>query len=123
MRNISFALTTKQFLDGTKTVTRRLGWEKLQPGTSLMGVRKAMGLKPGEKIDCLGQLLVTSVRREPLNAITDDDCAREGFPELTASGFVQMFCKHMKCDQDVMVTRIEFKKITTRIYLNEKESA
>jgi hypothetical protein len=26
MRNISFALTTNQILEGTKTVTRRLGW-------------------------------------------------------------------------------------------------
>ena len=35
MRNISFALTKQQFLDRTKTVTRRLGWKNLEVGTLL----------------------------------------------------------------------------------------
>lgn len=48
MRNMSFALTTDQILAGTKTVTRRLGWLRLQPGDHLRPVRKCMGLRPGE---------------------------------------------------------------------------
>lgn len=85
MRNISFALTEQQFIDGSKNVTRRLGWLKLKPGDRLMGVRKAMGLKPGEQIVRLGEIEVISVRREPLRAMTDDvdygfeECIREGF--------------------------------------------
>ena len=32
MRNMSFALTTPQIMEGTKTVTRRVGWLRLKPG-------------------------------------------------------------------------------------------
>ena len=32
MRNISFSLTEEQFLNGSKDVTRRLGWLFLKPG-------------------------------------------------------------------------------------------
>jgi hypothetical protein len=66
MRNISFSLTTEQFKARTKTVTRRLGWTFLEPGTVLMGCEKCMGLKPGEKIVRLGRIRVVSVRRERL---------------------------------------------------------
>ena len=45
---ISFSLTTPQFRDGTKDVTRRLGWTFLKPGDRLCAVVKAMGLKKGE---------------------------------------------------------------------------
>ncbi len=48
MRNISFSLTERQFMDKSKTVTRRLGWKFLKPGDRLMGCRKCMGLKPGD---------------------------------------------------------------------------
>ena len=34
-RNISFALTTPQFLDGSKDVTRRNGWLMLKTGDIL----------------------------------------------------------------------------------------
>jgi hypothetical protein len=50
MRNISFSLTEEQFLDGSKDITRRLGWANLKPGDRLMGCRKCMGLRPGESI-------------------------------------------------------------------------
>ncbi len=108
MRNMSFALTTEQFKAKTKTVTRRLGWEHLKVGEYVRGVKKCMGLKPGEKIEALGVIKVTDIRRERLDQITADDVRREGFPEMTRGGFVFMFCKHMKAQHDTMVTRIEF---------------
>lgn len=37
-RNISFSLTEPQFLDGTKDVTRRMGWKSLQAGVELVAV-------------------------------------------------------------------------------------
>ena len=113
MRNISFALTTPQFVAGTKDVTRRLGWVNLKPGTRLMGCRKCMGLKPGESLERLRPIEVVSVTREPLEAIGTyaADCRREGFPDLTAEGFVAMFCRHMKCLPETVVTRIEFKHL------------
>lgn len=49
MRIMSFALTEQQLMDGTKTVTRRVGWANLKPGDRLTAVRKAMGLKKGPR--------------------------------------------------------------------------
>ena len=114
MRSMSFALTTRQFLDGSKTVTRRLGWLTLKPGERIRAVEKAMGLKKGEHPRVLGVIEVVSVRRERLDAIEDADCAREGFPGMTAEGFVEMFCRHMGCLPDALVTRIEFRKVETQ---------
>ena len=120
MRNMSFALTTDQIMDGTKTVTRRLGWLSLKPGDKVRPVRKCMGLRPGEKVDVLRDpLTVVSVRREPLRAMTDDtrygfkECELEGFGEdpnyKFPSCFVAMFCAtHRGCTPESMVTRIEF---------------
>lgn len=116
MRNMSFAMTTGQIQDGTKTVTRRLGWLHLKPGDMLRPVRKCMGLKPGEKIEPLREpVRVVSPSREPLRRMTDDleygraECIREGFPDLTPAQFVAMFCaSHKPCTPETVVTRIEF---------------
>lgn len=120
MRNMSFALTTQQIMDGSKTVTRRLGWLHLKPGDQLRPVRKCMGLRPGEKLDVLRDpITVVSVRREPLRAMTDDtdygfrEVALEGFKSHPVYGwpseFVAMFCStHKGCTPDTIVTRIEF---------------
>lgn len=102
-------MTTPQFIARTKTVTRRLGWWNLQPGTILYGVEKGMGLKKGETVVRLGQIEVVSVRSEPLNAITQEDVIREGFPEWTPEQFVQMIMKHHNVKPDVTVNRIEFR--------------
>lgn len=120
MRNMSFALTTNQIMEGTKTVTRRLGWLHLKPGDQVRPVRKCMGLRPGEKLDVLRDpITVVSIRREPLRAMLDDEeygfaeIAREGFAGHDAYGWpaewVQMFCAtHKGCTPDTVVTRIEF---------------
>jgi hypothetical protein len=108
---IAFSLTTQQFLDGTKTVTRRMGWLKLKAGDELTAVVKAMGLKKGEHPVVLGRIRVRGVHRERLNWITPEDCAKEGFPEMTPEDFVAMFCKAMRCTQNAWVTRIVFERI------------
>lgn len=114
-RNISFALTTEQIRNKTKTVTRRLGWKFLKPGDVLNACVKCMGLKPGEKIERLGQIRIVSVRQELLArmaALADDygktEAKQEGFPEMTGEQFVRMFCEHMKVKPTETVTRIEF---------------
>jgi hypothetical protein len=125
MRNISFSLTEKQFLDGSKDVTRRLGWLFLKPGDRLMACRKCMGLKPGESIVRLGEIEVVSVRREPINRMSryseiinreigygKTEAIREGFPGLTGEEFVRMFRNHMKVRRlDHLITRIEFRHV------------
>lgn len=111
MRRMSFMLTEQQYVDGTKTVTRRLGWLTIKPGDSFMGVNKAQGLKKGEQSRLLGASVVISVRRERLDAITEEDVEREGFPGRDSAWFVAMFCKAMNCTPDVEVTRIEYQRV------------
>lgn len=116
-RNISFALTTDQIRSRTKTVTRRVGWKFLKAGDTLNACVKCMGLKPGEKIERLGTIRVVDVRREPLEEMVDSEvygfqeARSEGFPWLSGSEFVGMFCDNMKCDPETEVTRIEFEYV------------
>ena len=110
-RNISFAMTTAQVIAKQKTVTRRFGWDFIKPGDKLSGVKKAMGLKKGEKIERLCSIEVVSTGWEPLNAITQDDVIREGSPDWTPQDFVDFIVKHYKCAPDKPVNRIEFKYV------------
>lgn len=111
MRRMSFSLTKDQFLDGSKTVTRRLGWWWLMPGDRVLAVEKCMGLKKGEKQVILGEIEIVSVRREVLMNITQEDVVKEGFPDLTPLKFVHMFGKHMKVPPTAEVMRIEFRRV------------
>ncbi len=119
MRNISFALTTAQYLAGIKTVTRRIGWHSLKAGDVLCVVEKGQGLKRGEQVKRLGRIAVVDVRREPLRRMIDEpgygarECALEGFPPPHAksdpAAFVAFFCaSHRRCTPATIVTRIEF---------------
>lgn len=117
-RNISFSMTTPQFLDGTKDVTRRMGWEKLKAGDTLRAVKKCMGLKKGEKMEPIGMIRVISVRQELLEKMTRDpkygldECRREGFPGMVPSEFIEFFCRgHTGAFPLRTITRIEFEKI------------
>ena len=110
-RNISFAMTTPQIVARQKTVTRRFGWWFLKEGDRLNGVKKAMGLKKGEKIERLCEIEVVSVRKEPLSAITQADVIAEGFPDWTPQDFVDFLVKHYRCDPSKPVNRIEFRYV------------
>jgi hypothetical protein len=111
---MSFALTTPQVLNRTKTVTRRVGWTFLTPGTLLQAIEKGQGLKKGEKVRKLAAIRVTDVRREWMSDFSSyyrrDECAREGFPEMTPEEFNSFF-RSTHPDpgaDDLRVTRIEF---------------
>jgi hypothetical protein len=106
--NISFSLTTPQVLNRTKFVTRRLGWEELQVGQRLVAIEKGQGLKKGEKVRRLCTIKVLEVRREPLNAITQEDVTLEGFPDMTREEFIKFFCKANRCQPTTIITRIRF---------------
>lgn len=116
MKNMSFALTTKQIQDGTKSVTRRIGWLNLKAGDMIQPVLKGMGLKKGEKVTKLREpIRVKSVRRERLDRMLDDiaygraECIAEGFADMNPHQFVTMFCKtHRPVESHWTVTRIEF---------------
>lgn len=116
MRLIAFSLTTPQVRAQTKTVTRRLHWEFAKVGDRLRAVVKAMGRKPGEPLVDLGTIEIVDVRREQLDTITREDCAREGFPEMTPAQFVRFFQRNhdkgLGIDAYAVVTRIEFRYIS-----------
>jgi hypothetical protein len=112
MRNMSFALTTQQVREKTKTVTRRLGWENLKAGELIRAVEKCQGLKKGEKIRPICVVRVKMVNREPLQWLNQHECVKEGFPFLTPEQFVEMFCEANGCRRNVKVTRIEFEYVT-----------
>lgn len=127
--NISFSATTEQFINKTKHCTRRIGWRGVKPGQILRGIEKGQGLKKGEKVKHLHEIIVLEVNREPLIDIIKHpirinppriveqyiertggryptECVLEGFPELSPLQFVQMFMKMNKCIAEAPVTRI-----------------
>ena len=111
MKNMSFAMTTKQVLAGTKWVTRRWGWLNLKPGDLVQPVLKGMGLKKGEKVQKLrAPIRVIGARREPLSDMHKEPRATiaEGFPEMTTQEFIDMLCKHRKEKESDLITRIAF---------------
>lgn len=118
-RLISFALTTPQFLAGTKTVTRRMGWEFALRGDEYTAVEKGQGIPKGGKVKRLGMIRLVDVRRERLNSMLMDqsygrtEVKLEGFPDMTPEEFVEFFCKANRgCYPNKVITRMEFVRIT-----------
>ena len=118
-RMMSFSMTTPQFVDGSKDVTRRWGWAKLRAGDELVAVEKAMGLKKGEKVKKLGRIRVVSVRIERLDrmiheqAYGADELRREGYPFglKCPKAFVETLAASGKKKPSDKITRIEFLRI------------
>jgi hypothetical protein len=121
VNNMSFALTTAQILNQTKTVTRRLGWVRLKPGTLLQPIEKGQGLKKGESPTLIGApIRVVNVRREPLERVAYgfEETAKEGFADHPQkqwpSAFMDFFCRsHKHCTPQTEITRIEFEYTVT----------
>jgi len=115
MRNISFSMSTEAVRRREKTVTRRLAWWDLEPGTLLQPVEKAQGLKKGERVKRIGgPIRVVHVKAEPLHIMrfyVREECVREGFPDMSVEDFIAMFCHANRCDPDVTVNRIEFEYV------------
>lgn len=114
-RLLSVALTEAQVLDRTKTVTRRLGWWRdvngrhlIYPGDELDLCRKVMGRRKGEPLVRLCRVRVVDVKRERLELCTDEDAAREGFPDMTGAEFVDWWANTFGIHPVDFVTRIEW---------------
>lgn len=112
-------LTTEQVRTRIKTVTRRIGWQTLQPGTLLQPVVKSQGLRRGEQVERIGgPIRVVNVRRERLDTMAEDEGygrqevkaeGFEGHPEHgDPSAFCAMFSDHNRCGWGQVITRIEF---------------
>ncbi|MGF6888622.1 hypothetical protein ABIA39_007856 [Nocardia sp. GAS34] len=101
-----------------KTVTRRMGWLALQPGTRLTLCRKVMGRHKDEPLVRIVDVEVLDVRRERLDLITPEEVRAEGFPAMTPAQFIDFFCRsHTGCGPDSTVTRIQWR------YLGEARHA
>lgn len=115
MRNMSFALTTEQVRNRTKTVTRRIGWQFAKAGDVVQPVVQGQGIPKGGKVEKIGgPIRFTDVRREPLSAITIEDVAREGFPGQSDAWFCEMFCEANGLATYPTVTRIEFEYVEAK---------
>jgi hypothetical protein len=111
-RNMSFAMTTLQVAEKSKTVTRRFGWWFLKPGDIVQPVEKAMGLQKGEKIRRIGgPIRIVSTEAEALCSIDKAECVKEGFPEYKPEDFGKKLMNHYGCDSAEEVNRIEFEYI------------
>lgn len=116
-RNISFMLTTPQFIAGTKDVTRRMGWQFALRGDEYMAVEKGQGLGKGGKVKRLGLIRLVDVRRERLDRLLyepeygKEECRREGFPGFSAVEFVSFYCAANRCVAGDVITRLEFVKL------------
>lgn len=127
-RLMSVTLTKQAVIERRKTVTRRAGWQFLEPGTPLTLCEKVMGRRKGDPLVRLAEVRVVSVRREPLNSITDADVEREGFTysalaahatgadtysqDSLAQRFVRFFVHEMGGQPDQIVTRVEWEYLT-----------
>jgi hypothetical protein len=110
VRNMSFAMTTEQVRNQTKTVTRRFGWWFLRTGDVVQPILKGMGLKKGEKVQKVGPpIRIVSTRREMVGDVTDAECVREGFPEMSRGEFIRLLTDDFrKATGTSPVNRIEF---------------
>ena len=113
MRHMSFALTTEQIRNRTKTVTRRVGWKTLTPGTLLQPIVKGQGLKKGERVETIGgPIRVVRVTREWMSDFDSQaECQREGFPDISPSHFRSWFITSHGGSEELAVTRIEFEYV------------
>jgi hypothetical protein len=108
-RLMSVAFTEDAVRRRTKTVTRRKGWTFLAVGDRITLCRKVMGRKPGEPLVRIAEVEVLSVRREPLERITEQDLDREGFPGMSRQEFIRRFFVDAQGIQPGdLVTRIEW---------------
>lgn len=115
MKNMAFSLTTAQIRAGTKTVTRRMGWDKLRKGDVFCAIEKGMGLKKGDKVVRLAILRCLSNHPEPLTHLIayprygKREAIKEGFPKMSGRDFVRFFCStHKQCTPDSRPNRIAF---------------
>lgn len=116
MKRMSFALTTFQLMHEIKIVTRRKGWSNLKPGEMVMGVKKCMGLKKGEKQQILRPLVCVSNQPEQVedvfvNPVRDPrgtEAELEGFHHWSCHRFYKHLLKKAKVKPGETINRIEF---------------
>lgn len=89
-RRMSVSLTLGAVRSRTKTVTRRSlhSWERLKAGDRLTLIEKGMGLSKGSRQVVVAEVEIVSVTVEAIDAITAEEVALEGFPEMSPERFI-----------------------------------
>lgn len=114
---MSFALTTAQIRDRSKTVTRRIGWRFLKPGDLVQPVVKTQGIRKGAHVEPIGgPIRITDVRRERIDRLETEprygteELVKEGYPLGIVSPvrFSAWFQATHPSQPDGLITRIEF---------------
>lgn len=116
-RMMSVAFTEQAVIERRKTVTRRKGWWRdkngrpiVKAGDRLKLVRKAMGLRKGEKVHVVAEVEVVDVRREPLFTVGQPgELLREGFPDMAPATFMAKYFAPQGLLPSDYVTRIEWR--------------
>lgn len=107
---MSFRRTQRQLWAGEKDVTRRLGWWELaRPGLEFKAVSRTPR-NPGLNYLEMGVYRVLSNGPSRLGDVDRLECVREGFPDLSPTEFVDLFC-HGRPDHDLVVNRIEYEPL------------
>lgn len=101
---ISFAWTSKAFLEGTKTMTRRKWRDDYAQRFKLDTVHKAYDKDPRWGGKCIGHILITGLYKQWLHDMPEADLAREGGLWKSKDEFIKLF------GGDQLVWVIEFKK-------------
>lgn len=104
---MSFYHTTTAMRSKQKTHTLRPGWKNLKAGDRVEAVVKYRGVALSDR-QTLGVIAITDVTRKPLNTITEEIIAREGFPGWTVPQFVQWYCMKMKVQPTYVLAFISF---------------
>jgi hypothetical protein len=110
--NVSFAWTTKAFMEDRKTVTRRM-WHpgKFQIGQLLMAIEKGQGIRAGERVRRLDVIEVVGLVEERVDAIPASDLALEGGMWRDTEDFITMFCSGNGCNRGATCIRMEFRRL------------
>ena len=87
-RRISFAMTIPQFLGGTKTVTRRMGFTNVRIGDEMIAVEKCMGLRKGVVMDGrdIGTVVLPDAELKVFMTATLEARAKRRWDELHERG-------------------------------------
>lgn len=112
-RLMSVSHTEAQVRRRAKTVTRRTGWCFLKAGDRVTLVRKAMGLRKGQRAERIVDVEIIDARRQPLQLVTQADVVAEGFPDWTREQFIDFFCRTMGGTPDQDLNRIEWRYVET----------
>lgn len=125
MRNMSFSKTKEQIRAGTKFVTRRTGSANWKVGERRCAIEKGQGLKKGEKVVRMRVVECVANAPERVDEIVRNqfrysyphvhqwksEMELEGFPNMDAEEFVEMFCELNGIAPDEVINRIEFKYV------------